>query len=79
LYLLYIGVKLGLSHHRQKLRMGMFENKVLKRINWPIADEEEEEENYGDEIHNLYSLANIIRVFKSRKMKQVRHEATWGR
>jgi hypothetical protein len=29
-------------------------------------------------LHNLYSLPGIVRMIRSRRMKWVRHAATWG-
>jgi hypothetical protein len=33
---------------------------------------------YNDELHNLYSSPNIVRVIKSRSMKWVGHVACMG-
>jgi hypothetical protein len=33
---------------------------------------------YNEELHNLYSLANIIRVVKQRRMRWVEHVAHMG-
>jgi hypothetical protein len=32
----------------------------------------------NDELHNLYSSPNIVRVIKSRKLRWVRHVASMG-
>jgi hypothetical protein len=34
---------------------------------------------HNEELHNLYASPNIIRVFKSRKMRWVRHVAHMGK
>jgi hypothetical protein len=34
---------------------------------------------HNEELHNLYSLPNIIRMIKSRRMRWARHVARMGR
>jgi hypothetical protein len=34
---------------------------------------------HNDELHNLYSSLNIVRVLKSRRMRWARHVARMGR
>ena len=48
----------------------MFENRVLRRIFGPKRDEVTGElrKLHNEELRDLYSLPNIVRVVKSRKM-----------
>jgi hypothetical protein len=57
----------------------MFENRVLRRI-FGLKREEDGSwrKLYNDELHNLYSSPNIIRVIKSRRMRWVGHVALMG-
>jgi hypothetical protein len=49
----------------------MFENRMLRRIFGPKRDEVTEgwRKLRKDDLRNLYSSPNIIRVIKSRRMK----------
>ena len=49
----------------------MFENRVLRRIFGPKKDEATREwrKLYNEELNDLYSLHNIRRVIKSRRMR----------
>ena len=55
----------------------MFENKVLRKIFGPQRDEVTEEWRrlHNEELCDLYSSSNIIRVVKSRRMRWVGHVA----
>jgi hypothetical protein len=59
----------------------VYENKVLKRILGPKRDEVTGEwrKLHNEELTNLYSSPNIIRVIKSRRMRWVGHVALMGR
>jgi hypothetical protein len=59
----------------------MFENMVLRKTFGPKRDEviEEWRKIHNEELYNLYSSPNIIRVNKSRKMRLVGHVAWMGR
>jgi hypothetical protein len=48
----------------------MFENRVLRRIFLPRKDEETGEwrKPHNEELNDLYSSPNIIRVIKSKRM-----------
>jgi hypothetical protein len=60
----------------EKHRLRDFENRVLRKIFGP-----EREENgswrklHSDELHNLYSSPNIIRVIKARGLRWAGHVA----
>ena len=58
----------------------MFENKVLRRIFGPRRDEVTGEwgRMYNEELNNLYSSPNIVRVIKSRRMRWAGHVARTG-
>jgi hypothetical protein len=64
---------------REERRLRVFENRVL-RIFGP---KREEDGSWGklhnDELHNLYSSPNIVRVIKSRRMKRTGRVALMGR
>jgi hypothetical protein len=51
---------------REQCRLGVFENRVLRIIFGPKRDEETGgwRELHNEELHNLYSSPNIIRVIK---------------
>jgi hypothetical protein len=48
----------------------VFENRVLRRIYEPKRDEVtgDSRKMHNEELHNLYSSPNIIRMIKSRRM-----------
>ena len=54
-----------------KLRLRVFENRVLRRVFGPKRDEVTREwrKLHNEELRDLYSLPNIVRVVKSRRMK----------
>jgi hypothetical protein len=49
----------------------MFENRVLKRMVWPKRDEVTEEwrKLHNEELSDMYSSPNIIRVITSRRKR----------
>jgi hypothetical protein len=58
----------------------VFENRVLRRVFWPKRDEVTGEwrKLYNDKLNALYSLPNIVRVVKSRRMRWAGHVARMG-
>jgi hypothetical protein len=62
----------------------MFENVVLRRIFGPRSDEVSREWRrlHNEELNNLYSSPNIVRVIKWRRMRWAGHVARmreeWG-
>ena len=64
-----MGVKLGSLTLRDERRLRVFENRVMRRVFGPKRDEVTGEwrKLHNDELSDLYSLPNIVRVVKSRK------------
>jgi hypothetical protein len=58
----------------------VLENRVLRRIFEPKRDEVTGgwRKLHNEELHNLYSSPNIIRMIKSRRMRWVGHVARMG-
>jgi hypothetical protein len=58
----------------------VFENRVLRRIFGPKRDEVTGEWRrlHNEELYDLYSSPNIIRVIKSRRMRWAGHVACMG-
>ena len=58
----------------------VFENKVLRRVFGPKRDgvTGEWRKLHNKELSDLYSLPNIVRVVKSRRMRWVGHVAPMG-
>ena len=58
----------------------MFENRVLRRVFGPKRDEVTGEwrKLHNAELRDLYSLPNIVRVVKSRRMRLAGHVACLG-
>jgi hypothetical protein len=58
----------------------VFENRVLRRILGPRRDEVTGDwrKLHNEELHNLYSSPNIIRLIKSRMMRWTGHLAGLG-
>jgi hypothetical protein len=64
---------------REEQRLGVVENRVLRRIFGPKIDEVTGEwrKLHDEELHDLYSSPSIIRILKAR-MRWVEHVARMG-
>jgi hypothetical protein len=64
----------------EEFRLKVFENRVLRRVFWPKRDEVTGEwrKLHNKELNVLYSLPNIVRVVKSRRMRWAGHVARMG-
>jgi hypothetical protein len=62
---------------REERRLGVFENRVLRRIFGPKSDEVTGEwrKLHKEELHDSYSSPSIIRIIKARRMRWARHVA----
>jgi len=64
---------------REERKLRMFENMVLRRIYGPRKDEVTGEWSlHNEELNNLYSSPNILRVIKSRRMRWAGRVARMG-
>jgi hypothetical protein len=60
-------------------RLRVFENRVLRKIFGPKREEDGLwRKLHNDELHDLYSSPNIVRVIKSRRMRWAGHVARMG-
>jgi hypothetical protein len=60
-------------------RLRVFENRVLRKIFGPKREEDGSwRKLHNDELQNLYSSPNIVRVIKSRRMRWAGHVARMG-
>jgi hypothetical protein len=62
-------------------RLRVFENRVFRRVFGPKRDEVTGEwrKLHNEELNDLYSLPNIVRVVKSRQMRWAGHVARMGK
>jgi hypothetical protein len=65
---------------RKERRLRVLENRVLRRVFGPKRGEAtwEWRKLHNEELNDLYSLPNIVRVVKSRKMRWVGYVACMG-
>ena len=65
---------------REEHRLRVFENRVLRRVFGSKRDEVTGEwrKLHNEELSDLYSLRNIVRVVKSRRMRRAGHVARMG-
>jgi len=65
---------------REERRLRVFDNRVLRRICGPKRDEVTGEwrKLHNEEINDLYSPSNIVRVIKSRRMRWEEHVERMG-
>jgi hypothetical protein len=66
---------------KQIRRLMLLENTILRRIYGPKGDEviRESRKLHNEELNDLYSSPNIVRVIQSRRMGWARHVALMGR
>ena len=59
----------------------MFDNRVLRNVFGPKRDEVTGalRKLHNEELNDLYSLSNIVRVVKSRRMRWAGHVARMGK
>jgi len=65
---------------REERKLRVFENIALRRIFGPRRDEimGELRRLHNEELNNLYSSPNVVRVIKSRRMRWAEHVAHMG-
>ena len=65
---------------REERRLRVCENRVLRRVFGPKRDEVTGKwrKLHNEELNDLYSLPNIVRVVKSRRMRWAGHVALMG-
>jgi hypothetical protein len=54
---------------REEHRLRVFENNLLRIFGPKMEEEGLWRKLHNDELHNLYSSPNIVRVIKSRRMR----------
>ena len=66
---------------QSECRLRVFENRVVRRVFGAKRDEVTGEwrKLHKEELRNVYSLPNIVRVVKLRRMRWVEHETRKGR
>ena len=65
---------------REERRLRLFDNRVLRRVFGPKGDEVTGEwrKLHNEVLSDLYSLPNIVRVVKPRRMRLAWHVARMG-
>ena len=59
---------------REECRLGVFENRILRRISGPKRGENGEWRRLdNEELHNFYRSPYIVRVIKSRRLRWAGH------
>ena len=66
---------------KEERRVMLFENRVLRRVFGPKRDEATGEwrKLHNEELNDLYSVASIVRVVKSRRMRWAGHVERMGK
>jgi hypothetical protein len=74
-----LGAKLGLSLWGRNIDCGFLGTRVLRKIFGPTREEDGSwRKLHNDELHDLYSSLNIVRVIKSRRIRWAGHVAHMG-
>jgi hypothetical protein len=60
---------------REEQRLRVFENRVLRIFEPKRKEDGSWRKLHNDELHNLYSSLNIVKVIKSRRMRWAGHVA----
>ena len=65
---------------REERRLRVYENRVLRKIFGPKRDEvtRDRRKLHNEELNDLYSSSNIVRVIKSRRMRWAGHVVRMG-
>jgi hypothetical protein len=63
---------------REEHRLRVFENRVLKIFGPKREEDGSWRKLHNDELHDLYSSPNIVRVIKSRRIRWAGHLACMG-
>ena len=64
---------------REKSRLRVFNNRILRQIFGPKRDDNGEWRRlHSEELHSLYRSPNIVRVIKSRRLRWAGHAARMG-
>jgi len=65
---------------REKRRLRVFENRMLRRIFGPKRSDVTREwrKLHNEELNDLYSLPSIVQVIKSRRMRWAEHVLRMG-
>jgi len=68
------------NYFTKHTRLRVFENIVLRKIFGPMSDEVTGEWRrlHNEELNDLYTSHNIVRVLKSRRMRWAGHVARMG-
>jgi len=67
---MYYGCETWSLTLREEPWLKVFENRVLRRVEWRKL--------HNEELNDLYSLPNIVRVVKSRRRRWAGHVARMG-
>jgi hypothetical protein len=80
LYVVLYGCETWSLTLREEHRLRIFENRVLRRIFGPKKDKIKGgwRKLRNEELRNLYSSPDVIRMIKSRRMRRARHVARMG-
>jgi hypothetical protein len=70
---------LNVVAHIEEGRLRVFENRVTRRMFGPKRDEVTGRKLHNEELNDLYSSPNIVRVIKSRRMRWAGHVAHMGK